>query len=133
MSTFHSWWKTRGAQFLSLFTIGRPSSSHSPNRSRASNGFTTFPSLIRPKGWCSHHINTASFSRGCRGRPPCPSPPGPVHDNFHITFLNSHSSINICSISSRYLENLLECLLEGNVSQNIDLGPGYFFMLCRNF
>ena len=50
-SAFHIWLEMRGAQFLSLLMIGRPSLSHSPNQSRASNSFTTFPSLIRPKGW----------------------------------------------------------------------------------
>ena len=54
-------------------------------------------------------------------------------DNFHIIFSNSHFSISICSIPSKFLENLLQCLFEGSVSQNFYLGPGYFFMLCRNF
>ena len=54
-------------------------------------------------------------------------------DNFHIIFSNSHFSINIWSISSKFLGNLLQYLFEGSMSQNFDLGPGYFFMLCRNF
>ena len=48
-------------------------------------------------------------------------------DNFHIIFSNSHFSINICSISSKFLENFLQCLFEGSMSQNLDLGPDYFF------
>ena len=78
MSTFHSWWETRGARFLSLLTFGRPSSSHSPNQSKASNSFTTFLLSSSQRGGDGNHTNTASFSRGCRGCPPCPSLPGPV-------------------------------------------------------
>ena len=51
---------------------------------------------------------------------------------FIVFFLNSDFSINICSISSRFLENVGYVLPEGRVSQNIDLGPSYYFMLCRN-
>ena len=32
-----------------------------------------------------------------------------------------------------FLGNALCSPLEGSMSQNFDLGPGYFFMLCRKF
>ena len=50
-----------------------------------------------------------------------------------ILFLNSEFSINTSSISSKFLGYVVDSLLEGSVSQNLYLGPGYFFMLCRNF
>ena len=52
--------------------------------------------------------------------------------NFHIIFLNIDISVNICSIIAKSLENVVYRLLEGIMSQNFDLCPGYFFMLCRN-
>ena len=42
-------------------------------------------------------------------------------DYFHIIFSNSHFSINICSNSSKFLENLLQGHFEGSMSQNFDL------------
>ena len=51
---------------------------------------------------------------------------------FTLLFLNSDFSINICSISVNFLENVAYPLPEGSVSQNFDLSPSYFFMLCRN-
>ena len=54
-------------------------------------------------------------------------------ENFHITFSNSDFSVNICSISSKSLENLLYYVLVGTLSQMFYLGPDYLFMLCRNF
>ena len=41
-------------------------------------------------------------------------------------------SLNICSIFAKFLENVFYSLPEESVSQNVDLGPSYFFMLCRN-
>ena len=35
--------------------------------------------------------------------------------------------------ATNFLEDVLSSPLEGSVSQNFDLGPGYFFMLCRTF
>ena len=49
-----------------------------------------------------------------------------------ILFLNSNFSINTCSIPFKFLEYDVYSLLEGSMSQNFDLGPSYFFMLCRN-
>ena len=46
--------------------------------------------------------------------------------------LNSDFLINTCSISAKFLEYLIYSLLEGSVSQNFELGPSYFCMLCRN-
>ena len=51
---------------------------------------------------------------------------------FMILFLNSDFSINICSISSKFLGNVVNFLPQGSMSQNFDLGPSYFLMLCRN-
>ena len=49
-----------------------------------------------------------------------------------MLFLNSDCSINICSISAKFIGNVIYSLPEGSVSQNLNLGPRYFFMLCRN-
>ena len=54
-------------------------------------------------------------------------------ENFHINFLNSNFSVDIASIGSELFGYVPHSPPEGSVSQNIDLGPGYFFMLCRNF
>ena len=53
-------------------------------------------------------------------------------ENLHNIFLNSDFSLNISSIFAKFLENVFYSLPEGSVSQNFDLGPSYFFMLCRN-
>ena len=53
-------------------------------------------------------------------------------ENLHKTFLNSDFSINIYSIFAKFLENVVDSLPGGSVSQNFDLGPSYFLMLCRN-
>ena len=51
--------------------------------------------------------------------------------NFHIQFLNSDFSVDDESNVTK-LKGYVPCiLLEGRMSQNFDLGPGYFFMLCR--
>ena len=53
--------------------------------------------------------------------------------NFHIIFSNSDSSVDIVIKLTKSLGDVLCSPLEGNVSQNVNLGPGYFFMLCRKF
>ena len=50
-----------------------------------------------------------------------------------LYFLNSYSSVDVAAISFKLLGNVLYDIPEGSVSQNVDLGPGYFLMLCRNF
>ena len=47
---------------------------------------------------------------------------------FTIHFLNSDCLINICSISAKFIGNVLYSLPEGSVSQNFNLGPIYVFM-----
>ena len=53
--------------------------------------------------------------------------------NFHIKFLNSDFSVSNALNATKSLGDALCSPLEGSVSQNVDLGPGYFLMLCRNF
>ena len=51
--------------------------------------------------------------------------------NFHIQFLNSDFSVDNESNVTK-LKGYVPCiLLEERMSQNFDLGPSYFFMLCR--
>ena len=50
-----------------------------------------------------------------------------------LYFLNSDSSLDIASISFKFTGNVLCDIPEGSVSQNFDLGPGYFLMLYGNF
>ena len=54
-------------------------------------------------------------------------------ENLYVIFLNSDFSFNILSIPTQSLGDILYNTPEGSMSQNFDLGPGYFFMLCRNF
>ena len=53
-------------------------------------------------------------------------------ENLYVTFLNNDFSVNIASITVIFLGNNLKNAPEGIVSQNFDLGPSLFFMLCRN-
>ena len=53
--------------------------------------------------------------------------------NYHINFSNSDFSVDIALICFKFLRYVLHSHPERSVSQNFDLGPGYFFMLCRNF
>ena len=53
--------------------------------------------------------------------------------NFHITFLNSDFSVSNALDVTKFSGGALCSLLEGSLSQNFDLGPGYFFMLCSKF
>ena len=54
-------------------------------------------------------------------------------EDLYIIFLNSDFSFNIRSIPTKFLGDILYNTPEGSVSQNFDLGPGYFCTLCRNF
>ena len=54
-------------------------------------------------------------------------------EQYHINFSNSDFSLDIASIFARFLGYVLHSPPEGSVTQNIDLGPGYNFMICRNF
>ena len=47
--------------------------------------------------------------------------------NFHIKFSNSDSSVDIAIKLIKSLGDVLCNPLEGSMSQNFDLGPGYFF------
>ena len=53
--------------------------------------------------------------------------------DFHIKFLNSDFSVSNALNATKSLGDALCSPLEGSMSQNFDLGPGYFFMLCRKF
>ena len=53
--------------------------------------------------------------------------------NFHVKFLNSDFSVDNALNVTKLLLYVLCSLFEGRVSQNLDLGPGCFLMLCRNF
>ena len=56
-----------------------------------------------------------------------------IFQNFHINFLNSGFSVNNESNVIKFIGHVLCITPEGSVSQNFDLGLGYFFMLCRKF
>ena len=51
--------------------------------------------------------------------------------NFHMIYWNSDISVNTFSIFAKSLENNVYCLPKRGISQNIDLGPGYFVIWCR--
>ena len=53
-------------------------------------------------------------------------------ENYHINISNSDFSVDIASICFKFLGYVPHSPPEGSVSQNFDLGPGYFLMLCRN-
>ena len=53
--------------------------------------------------------------------------------NFHIEFLNSDFSVDNKLNVTKSIGYVPCILLEESVSQNFDLGPGYFFMLCIKF
>ena len=56
-----------------------------------------------------------------------------IFQNFHINFLNGDFSVNNQSNVTKLIGHVLCITLEGSVSQNFDIGLGYFFMLCRKF
>ena len=56
-----------------------------------------------------------------------------IFQNFHINFLNSDFSVINDSNVTQLIGHVLCITPEGSVSQNVDLGLGYFFMLCRKF
>ena len=43
-------------------------------------------------------------------------------ENLHINFSNSDFTLNIASISAKFLGNVLHSITEGMVSQNFDIG-----------
>ena len=45
-------------------------------------------------------------------------------ENYHINFSNSDFSVDIASICFKFLGYVPQSPPEGNVSQNVDLGPG---------
>ena len=47
--------------------------------------------------------------------------------NFHITFLNSDFSVDNESKVTKLIGHVLCIPLKGSLSQNYDLGLGYFF------
>ena len=53
--------------------------------------------------------------------------------NLYVIFLNSAFLLDIPSIVIKLAGNVFYDILEGSMSQDLDLGPGYFFMLCRNY
>ena len=56
-----------------------------------------------------------------------------IFQNFLINFLNSDFLVNNESNVTKLIGHVLCITPEGSVSQNFDLGLGYFFMLCRKF
>ena len=54
-------------------------------------------------------------------------------ENFHINFLNSDFSVDISLISAKSLGNVPNNPPQEYISQNYDIGPGLFFVLCRHF
>ena len=56
-----------------------------------------------------------------------------IFQNFHNTFFNSDFSLYNDPNVTKLLGHVLFILLERMLSQNLDLGLGYFFMFCRNF
>ena len=56
-----------------------------------------------------------------------------IFQNFRTKFLNSDFSVKNDSNATKSIGYVLCIILDGSVSQNVDLGLGYFFMLCRNF
>ena len=56
-----------------------------------------------------------------------------IFQNFHITFLNIDFSVYNESNVIKLIGHVLCITTEGSVSQNDDLGFGYFVMLCRKF
>ena len=56
-----------------------------------------------------------------------------IFQNFHNKFLNSDFSLYNEPNVTKSLGHVLCIPLERSVSQNFDLGLGYFLMLCRNF
>ena len=51
--------------------------------------------------------------------------------NFHIKFLNSDLSVSNALNVTKFLGDALCSPLEGTASQNFDLGPANFVILCR--
>ena len=47
-----------------------------------------------------------------------------AHENGYVKFLNSDFSVEILSIYIKFSADVLYDILEGNVSEHFDLGPG---------
>ena len=56
-----------------------------------------------------------------------------IFQNFLINILNSDFLVNNESNVTKLIGHVLCITPEGSLSQNFDLGLGYFFMLCRKF
>ena len=50
-----------------------------------------------------------------------------------MIFSNSDFKVDIALMCTKFLGYVPHSPSEGRVSQNFDLGPDYFFILCRNF
>ena len=50
---------------------------------------------------------------------------------FHVYFFNMDISVIIALISLKICMCIAEICMEGRVSQNVDLGRSFCFMLCR--
>ena len=50
---------------------------------------------------------------------------------FHKYFLNKDISLNITHKAIIFSACIYEIKMQGNVSQNFDLGPSFYFMKCR--
>ena len=55
-----------------------------------------------------------------------------IFQNFHINFLNSDFSVDNESNVIKSIRHVLYSLLGGSVSQNIDLGLGFFLCYVEN-
>ena len=56
-----------------------------------------------------------------------------MFQNFHIKFLNSDYSVDYELNVTKSIGHVLCILLEGSMSQNFDLGPGYVEILENDF
>ena len=54
-----------------------------------------------------------------------------IFQNLHIKLFNSDFSVDYESNVTKSIGYILCILLEGSMFQNLDLGPGYFVMLCN--
>ena len=49
----------------------------------------------------------------------------------NLSIFNRNFSFDICSISAKFLENVVYSLPEGSLSPNFDLDPSYFFVMYK--
>ena len=52
---------------------------------------------------------------------------------FHVYFFNMHILLIIAPICLEICMCVTEICMEGSVSQNVDLGHSFYFMLCRRW